>query len=73
MSRIKNYLNDLVCACVPDNRFAQDAIEYAVVNGWVTLSGTHNLTTDTVIVMQHYDQIIEGYHRVLHAHEPIAA
>lgn len=60
----KHYLNNLLCACVPDNGFAQDAIEYALVSNHVRLSGTHDLETDVRIVMGQYDQIVEAYHQV---------
>ena len=65
----KHYLNDLVCACVPDNGFAQEAIEHAIVSGWVTLSGAYDLETDTIIVMNHYDQIISRYHTHIHGRD----
>jgi hypothetical protein len=69
MSCIKNYLNDLVFACVPDNGFTQEAIEHAVMNGTVTLSGEFNLEKDTLLVMSQYDRIIAGYHTVIHGRD----
>lgn len=69
----KNYLNNLVCACAPDNAFAQEAIEFALVSDWVALSGTFNLETDQRIVMAQYDAIIAGYHTVIRNREELAA
>lgn len=60
----KHYLNNLLCACVPENGFAQDAIEYALVSDNVRLSGCYDLETDVRIVMNQYDQIVEAYHYV---------
>jgi len=69
----KNYLNDLVCACAPDNGFAQEAIEYAIVSGWVSLSGTYQSEVDIRIVMSQYDAILEGYHTVIRDREALVA
>ena len=69
----KNYLNDLICACAPDNGFAQEAIEYAIVSAWVDLSGSFDLDLDTRIVMAKYDAIISGYRTVVRGREGIAA
>lgn len=68
-----NYLNDLLCACAPENGFAQEAIEYAIVSGWVTLSGTYQLEVDIRIVMTQYDAIIAGYHTVIRDREALVA
>ena len=32
------YINDLLCECAPDNGFAQEAIEYAILRGDVLLA-----------------------------------
>lgn len=67
----KNYLNDLICACASENGFAQEAIEYAVVSGWVTLSGNFQHEVDIPIVMAQYDTILDGYHKVIRDREAL--
>ena len=57
----KHYLNDLLCACAPEEGFPQDAIEHAVHEGHVTLTG--HLETDIVICMTNYDDIITRYRK----------
>ncbi len=60
----KNYLNNLLCACAPDNGFAQDAIEHAILTGQVQLSGTYSPALDAVLIMERYDSIASRYHAV---------
>ncbi|OHD24599.1 MAG: hypothetical protein A2Y38_01365 [Spirochaetes bacterium GWB1_59_5] len=55
-----NYLNTLICACAPENRFAQDAIEWATLSGHVTLC-YDDPAADVRQIMAHYDSIILGY------------
>lgn len=59
-----NYLNTLVCACAADNGMAQDAIEHAVIVGWITPT-YDNLDADMRLVMTHYDEIIGRFQRVV--------
>ncbi len=66
MGMMKHYLNDLVCACAPDNGFAQEAIEHAITTGQVQLTGTYDLEVDTVHVMNRYDAIVSAYHEHIH-------
>ncbi|MDE2102888.1 MAG: hypothetical protein KGL39_36930 [Patescibacteria group bacterium] len=64
MGAMKNYLLTLLQHC-SEEKFGQDAIEWAVFNGHVTL--TYNLEADTKTVMgeggANYDKIIEAYRR----------
>ncbi len=64
MGMMKNYLLNLVCACAPENGFAQDAIEHSILTGQVQLSGTYELEKDTALIMSQYDRIILRYRRV---------
>jgi len=56
------YINDLLCDVAPDNGFAQDAIEYAVLRGNVLLA--FDMETDKYQVMRLYDEIIDKYREV---------
>ena len=60
----KNYFNDLICQCAPDNGFAQDAIENALQTD-PTLQVTGQLEIDARKVMAKYDHIMESYRRKL--------
>lgn len=59
MGQTKNYLQQLICGCAPDNGFAQAAIEHAIVIGNVPVTG--HITHDIVIVMRNYDTILQNY------------
>ncbi len=58
MGMMKNYLLSLLHQC-SEEKFGQDAIEWAVVSGLVRL--TYDLDRDIREVMPKYDEIIEGY------------
>jgi hypothetical protein len=60
------YINDLLCECVPDNGFAQDAIEYAILRGDVLLS--FDMESDKYQAMRQYDEIIDRYREVQSRH-----
>lgn len=55
---MKNYLLNLLQQC-SEEKFAQDAIEWAIVSGMVRL--TYDLDRDIRETMSKYDEIIEGY------------
>jgi hypothetical protein len=57
---MKHYLNDLVCRLAPENCFAQDAIENAILSGLIKL--TMDPVVDDRIVMDRYDEICERAH-----------
>jgi len=57
---IKRHLENVVELCAGDNEFAAEAIEVALIMGWVIL-GYENLQRDALIVMCRYDDIIEAY------------
>ena len=59
---MKNYLLNLLQQC-SEEKFGQDAIEWAVVSGMVHL--TYDLERDVRESMSRYDQIIEAYRRSL--------
>jgi len=56
---MKHYLNSLLCLCAPENGFAQDAIEWAIVGGYVRLE--YDLDDDMGAIMGQYDEIIADY------------
>tara|TARA_Y100000593_G_scaffold12745_1_gene23622 strand:+ start:19760 stop:20017 length:258 start_codon:yes stop_codon:yes gene_type:complete len=56
------YLNDLLCECAPENGFAQEAIEFAVLSGSILLS--FDMETDTYQIMRMYDDIIDRFREV---------
>ena len=58
--RIKRYLENLIELCAGDNAFAAEALEVAVIMGWVKL-GYADLEADAVNVMGQYDEIIVSY------------
>ena len=60
---MKDYLLKLLEQCAPENGFAQDAIEYAVVMGWITLK--EDLIADVQTVMEQYDTILTSYRSAL--------
>jgi len=62
MGMMKNYLLNLLQQC-SEEKFGQDAIEWAVVSGRVRL--TYDLDRDIRETMSRYDEIIEGYRRSL--------
>jgi Flp pilus assembly pilin Flp len=68
---MKDYLLRLLEQCAPDNGFAQDAIEYAVVMGWVTL--TENLIADVQTVMGQYDTLLTRYRSALNQNVTVLA
>lgn len=70
MGAMKHYFNDVVCAC-SDQQFGQDAVEYALQMGWVTLS--YDLKADVETIMGQYDQIIEAYRREVNRNEEVLA
>jgi len=55
---MKNYLLNLLQQC-SEEKFGQDAIEWAVVSGLVRL--TYDLHRDVREIMSRYDEIIEAY------------
>jgi len=59
---MKNYLLNLLQQC-SEEKFGQDAIEWAVVSGRVRL--TYDLDRDIRESMSRYDEIIEGYRLAL--------
>ncbi len=63
MGAAKNYMNDLVCHCAPENGFAQDAIEFALTSGWLEPTGDFDL--DVFNIFASYDKIIESWRVVL--------
>lgn len=58
MGMLKNYLLNLLHQCSEEN-FGQDAIEWAIVSGLVSL--TYELERDKRECMSRYDEIIEAY------------
>jgi hypothetical protein len=62
MGMMKNYLLNLLQQC-SEEKFGQDAIEWAIVSGRVRL--TYNLDHDIHESMSRYDEIIEGYRQAL--------
>ena len=60
------YINDLLCECAPDNGFAQNAIEYAILRGKVLLAFDEE--SDKYQIMRLYDEIIESYREVQSRH-----
>jgi hypothetical protein len=69
MGMMKNYLLNLLQQC-SEERFGQDAIEWAIASGLVRL--TYDLDRDIHESMSRYDEIIDGYRRSLaqSAHKP---
>jgi hypothetical protein len=76
MGMTKNYLLKVLELC-SEEKFGQDAIEWAIVSGLVPLS--YDLDQDIREIMSRYDQIIEGYrqsmarptHQSLNRHAPM--
>ena len=62
MGMMKNYLLRLLERC-SEEKFGQDAIEWAIVTGLVRL--TYDLDRDVRESMSRYDEIIEAYRRSL--------
>ena len=71
MGQVKNYFNDILCQCTPDNGFGQDAIAEAIVTGKVNLVG--DPATDQVAIMSQYDEIVRDYQRALQASAALRA
>ena len=67
MGMMKNYLLKVLEQC-SEEKFGQDAIEWAILSGLVRLS--YQLPDDIHRIMPKYDEIIEAYRRWLaQAHE----
>jgi len=62
MGMMKQYLLRLLEQC-SEEKFGQDAIEWAVVSGLVRLK--YRLESDVRETMSRYDEIIEAYRRSL--------
>ena len=60
MGMIKNYFLDLLQQC-SEEQFGQDAIEWAVMTGFVTLS--YEKDRDVRNIMSSYDSIIDAYRK----------
>ncbi len=60
MGMMKNYFLNLLQQC-SDEQFGQDAIEWAIVSGFVTLS--YDLDRDVRNIMSNYDAIIDAYRK----------
>lgn len=58
---MKDYLLKLLEHCAPENGFAQDAIEHAIVCGNIPLTEVFGI--DVLLVMFAYDEIIESYRK----------
>jgi hypothetical protein len=57
--KIKRYLENLIEHC-SENDFAAEAIEVAIVMGWVK-PGYDNMQLDIMRIMTAYDDIIDSY------------
>ena len=64
---MKNYLLNLLQQC-SEEKFGQDAIEWAIVSGKVRL--TYDSDQDIRATMSRYDEIIEGYRASLTQETP---
>ena len=62
MAMMKNYFLKVLQQC-SEEKFGQDAVEWAIVSGLVRLS--YDLEGDVREIMSRYDEIIEGYRRSL--------
>lgn len=71
MGSIKNYLLTVITACAPEDGFAQDAIEYALVSDLIPL--TYHPGHDVCVIMGQYDKIIDNYRAVRRECEPLLA
>jgi hypothetical protein len=60
MGMVKHYLNNVVCAC-SDQQFGQDAVQYAIDMGLVTLTG--DFDGDVRNIMSQYDDIVEAFQK----------
>ncbi len=60
MGMLKNYVLNVLQHC-SEEQFGQDAIEWAIESGFVTLS--YQLDQDVRNIMSKYDAIIEGYRK----------
>jgi hypothetical protein len=69
MGCMKNYLLTILEHC-SEEKFGQDAIEWAIVSGHVKL--THDLDADVRAIMgeggSNYDRLIEAYRRTTEEH-----
>jgi hypothetical protein len=65
MGAVKQYLLRLLETSAPENGFAQDAIEFAILSGWVNPTG--DLDTDVKVIMSQYDEIVIAYRKARNA------
>ena len=63
MGMMKHYLNNLICACAPESSTDQDALEHAVMMGWIGLA--YDLDTDRMTLLGQMDEIRRGYAEVV--------
>jgi DnaJ-domain-containing protein 1 len=66
---VKHYLLRLITSCAPENTFARDAIEHAILKNRVKLTG--ELETDQQTILRRYDDIMEEYHQALHENQSL--
>lgn len=63
----KRYLENLLHQC-SEHRFGQDAIEWAILSGWVKL--THQREQDVSLIMSQYDALVIAYRHQVAQLEP---
>ena len=68
MGATKHYLNNVICAC-SDEKFGQDAVEYAIVMGHIHL--TMDFERDVATIMSQYDEIADHYQREVNRNEAL--
>ncbi len=66
---MKDYLLKLLETCAPENGFAQDAIEHAIVCG--NIHPTMNFADDVALIMSSYDEIIVSYRKAQPARDTL--
>lgn len=69
MGALKHYVLDLITTCVPDERFGQDTVEFAIQMGLVKL--TYDKTEDVGIVMSRYSELVEAYQKHVQHNEAV--
>ena len=57
------YLNNLICHCAPENGFAQESIESAIVLGRIRL--TYDFDCDAREIMSQYDHLCAEHRRLV--------
>lgn len=69
MGMMKRYLESLVCDCGGDNKEHQDAIEWAIMSGWLKL--TYKREEDVALIEATLNETLVAYRQTVRSNEAV--